>query len=110
MHSAGNITQHMRSLGLGRVRRCQRYVQRAFAIFTHTSLNNGNIGRPHQRWNRPYSNVRALKFLTLPRIRTVPEFSAALKKEGSKKRKLDLLKQQLKIVVHGFGLEEFKQA
>ena len=54
--------------------------------------------------------ARSLKFHALPRIRTVPELHAALKKEGSEKKKLDLLKQQLNIVVHGFGWDEFKTA
>jgi len=54
--------------------------------------------------------ARALEFHRLPRIRTVRELRDALKKEGSEKQKLDLLKQQLNIVVHGYGWDEFKTA
>ncbi len=50
--------------------------------------------------------ARALKFHALPRIRTVAALHAALKEAGSEKRKLDLLKEQLNIVVHGFGWSE----
>jgi hypothetical protein len=50
--------------------------------------------------------ARALKVHALPRIRTVAALHAALKEAGSEKRKLDLLKEQLNIVVHGFGWSE----
>ena len=50
--------------------------------------------------------ARALKFHALPRIRTVAALHAALKEAGSEKRQLDLLKEQLNIVVHGFGWSE----
>ena len=52
--------------------------------------------------------ARALKFHALPRIRTVTALHAALKEAGSEKRQLDLLKEQLNIVVHGFGWSEHR--
>ena len=52
--------------------------------------------------------ARALKFHTLPRIRTVPALCAALKEAWSEKSQLDLLKEQLNIVVHGFGWSKYR--
>ena len=52
--------------------------------------------------------ARALKFHALPRIRTVPDLRAALEETRSEKRQLDLLKEQLNIVVHGFGWSKYR--
>ena len=52
--------------------------------------------------------ARSLKFHVLPRIRTVQALRAALEKEGSENKKLDLLKEQLNIVVHGFGWSQYR--
>jgi hypothetical protein len=52
--------------------------------------------------------ARALKFHGLPRIRTVESLRAALEEEGSEKKQLDLLKEQLNIVVHGFGWSQYR--
>ena len=52
--------------------------------------------------------ARALKFHALPRIRTVPAIRAALKEAGSEESQLDLLKEQLNIVVHGFGWSKYR--
>jgi hypothetical protein len=52
--------------------------------------------------------ARALKFHALPRIRTVAALHAALKKAGSENKQLDLLKEQLNIVVHGFGWSQYR--
>ena len=52
--------------------------------------------------------ARALKFHALPRIRTVPDLRAALKETRSEKRQLDLLKEELNIVVHGFGWSKYR--
>jgi hypothetical protein len=52
--------------------------------------------------------ARALKFHALPRIRTVQALHAALEEAGSEKKQLDLLKEQLNIVIHGYGWIQYR--